>query len=57
MEQPRTWRKSSYTTDNNCVEVAFASTDVGVPDSKQPTGPALEFGPEEWRVFIGCCLS
>ncbi len=49
------WRKSSRSgsTGGNCVEVADnLSGVVGVRDSKDPTGPALVFGPEAWRAFV-----
>jgi Domain of unknown function (DUF397) len=50
---PTTWRKSSYSSssDGNCVEVAFARTEVGVRDSKN-TGPTLAFDPDRWRAFV-----
>jgi hypothetical protein len=45
------WRKRSSGGDN-CVEVSFADNgDVGVRDSKNPTGPVLEFTPPEWASF------
>ncbi|MFF3174579.1 DUF397 domain-containing protein [Streptomyces sp. NPDC057900] len=50
-----TWRKSSYSDggDNNCVEVSDAIPNlVPVRDSKNPTAPALTFGPSAWTVFI-----
>ncbi|MFI5719820.1 DUF397 domain-containing protein [Nocardia sp. NPDC051750] len=48
------WFKSSRSSgQQNCVEVAFVSGGlVGVRDSKNPTGPALVFGPEEWAGFL-----
>jgi uncharacterized protein DUF397 len=49
-----TWRKSSYSGGNggDCVEVAvLASGRRAVRDSKDPAGPALTFGPAEWRAF------
>jgi Domain of unknown function (DUF397) len=49
------WRKSSYTGSNggNCVEVADnLSGVVAVRDSKDPGGPVLAFGPDEWRAFM-----
>jgi hypothetical protein len=52
MEAPTPWRKSSYSTSNECIEVAFATTDVAVRDSKQPTGPQLKFSPDQWLAFI-----
>jgi hypothetical protein len=50
------WRKSSYTGNTNCVEVAFGA-EVGVRDSKQPEGPQLGFGPDQWRSFVMTCSS
>ncbi|MFF0494473.1 DUF397 domain-containing protein [Nocardia sp. NPDC004068] len=48
------WFKSSYSgSANECVEIAhLAEGMVGVRDSKNPNGPALVFGPAEWRAFI-----
>jgi Domain of unknown function (DUF397) len=37
------WRKS--------IEVAGASGGALVSDSKDPDGPRLAFGPQEWRAF------
>ena len=49
------WRKSSRSGGgDNCVEVAFASDGtVGVRDSKNPTGPVLEFTAGQWAAFTG----
>ncbi|MFI6759778.1 DUF397 domain-containing protein [Micromonospora sp. NPDC050417] len=50
------WRKStrSGTSGGNCVEVADNLPGVvGVRDSKDPAGPALAFGPDAWRAFVG----
>ncbi|WP_433532899.1 DUF397 domain-containing protein [Micromonospora sp. CA-263727] len=47
------WRKSSYSNEGACVEVADTIPSVvGVRDSKDVTGPALSFGPVAWRTFI-----
>ncbi len=48
------WRKSSYSGTNggNCVEVAQnLPRAVAVRDSKDPNGPKLAFGPDEWLAF------
>ena len=47
------WRKSTYSGANggNCIEVAAASGGALVRDSKDPDGPRLAFGPQEWRAF------
>ena len=48
------WFKSSYSgTQGDCVEVAWlGSGRVGVRDSKDPAGPALDFAPADWDAFI-----
>jgi hypothetical protein len=49
------WTKSSLSHANgNCLEVAdLASKRVGIRDSKYaPSGPILQFPPEEWRAFV-----
>ncbi|MFE9327897.1 DUF397 domain-containing protein [Nocardia sp. NPDC052278] len=47
------WFKSSRSTSGReCVEVAWLEAGhVGVRDSKNPTGPALIFTPNEWATF------
>ncbi|GGM53603.1 toxin [Longimycelium tulufanense] len=48
-----TWRKSSRSNGSGgeCVEVAHMPGMTAVRDSKNPTGPALAFGPAEWAAF------
>ncbi|MGW0505942.1 DUF397 domain-containing protein [Micromonospora sp. NPDC003241] len=48
------WRKSSRSGNQGaCVEVAdeLPGGDVGVRDSKDPTGPVLTFSPTSWSTF------
>lgn len=47
------WFKSSRSKESTaCVEIAYLTNgSVGVRDSKNPTGPALVFAPEEWDTF------
>jgi hypothetical protein len=48
------WRKSSLSTTNGCVEVAFVGDRIAVRDSKQQgRGPVLEFTAAEWAAFLG----
>lgn len=50
------WRKSTRSSGNqgDCVEVADNLPGrVLVRDSKDQSGPALTFGPEAWRAFVG----
>ncbi|PRY42578.1 DUF397 domain-containing protein [Umezawaea tangerina] len=50
-----TWRTSSYSGGNGgCVAVAWPGARVAVRDSKNATGPALDFPPVQWRAF--CAL-
>ncbi len=48
---PGTWRKSSHSGGNGCVEVARPG-EIHVRDSKDPDGPVLTFGADQWRAFI-----
>ncbi|BCJ36863.1 hypothetical protein Athai_43660 [Actinocatenispora thailandica] len=46
------WFKSSRSADNQqCVEVRFAGA-VGVRDSKDRNGPALDVDASAWRAFV-----
>lgn len=47
------WRKSARSSaSRDCVEVAFLDgCQIGVRDSKNPTGPALVFTSREWSAF------
>ncbi len=47
------WFKSSRSKETTaCVEIAHLTNgSVGVRDSKNRTGPALVFTPEEWDTF------
>jgi hypothetical protein len=49
------WRKSRRSGGgDNCVEVAFAADGaVGVRDSKDRSGPILQFTRAEWAAFTG----
>jgi hypothetical protein len=48
-----TWRKSSRSGGNGCVEVAFVGGKIAVRDSKDKSGPALTFTLHEWDAFVG----
>jgi len=48
-----TWRKSSRSGTNGCVEVALDPAEVAVRDSKQQgRGPVLRFNAHEWEAFL-----
>ncbi|WP_324607242.1 DUF397 domain-containing protein [Streptomyces rimosus] len=48
------WRKSSYSGSDadTCVEVAVRPGAVSVRDSKDATGPQLDFSARAWAIFI-----
>jgi hypothetical protein len=48
-----TWRKSTYSADNNgnCVEVGGAGPVVVVRDTKDRAGAVLTFGADAWQRF------
>jgi hypothetical protein len=37
------WKKSSFTGNENCVEMAHFGEGIAVRDSKDPNGPVLKF--------------
>jgi hypothetical protein len=48
----RTWRKSSYSSDDgNCVEVANLDGQLAVRDSKNPTTTVLTVTAAQWAAF------
>jgi uncharacterized protein DUF397 len=49
------WRKSTYSSNGGatCVEVGDALHAVLVRDTKDRTGPVLQFSPAAWRRFGG----
>lgn len=47
------WRKSSFSGGGgNCVELAPFGDEIGVRDSKDPTGPILRFTRSELLAFL-----
>jgi hypothetical protein len=46
------WRKSTFSGNNGCAEVAFVDGQVGVRDSKDRQGPMLVFTAAEWNAFL-----
>lgn len=47
-----TWRKSSHSATNGCVEIALDPAEVAVRDSKDRDGPVLRFNAHEWEAFL-----
>ncbi|MFF4952816.1 DUF397 domain-containing protein [Streptomyces chattanoogensis] len=53
MSEKPSWRTSSYTKSENCVEVAYNdSTEVKVRDSKNRDEGMLAFPLARWREFV-----
>ncbi|HYS37547.1 MAG TPA: DUF397 domain-containing protein [Pseudonocardiaceae bacterium] len=47
----RVWRKSSSSTDKDCVEVAVVAERVLVRVSRRRSGPMLAFPAPAWAAF------
>jgi hypothetical protein len=47
------WRRSSYCANGTCVEIAIATSGVGVRDGKSPHDGQLSLSSAEWRAFLG----
>jgi hypothetical protein len=48
-----TWRKSTRSGTNGCVEVGLVADQVAVRHSKDRQGPVLLFTAHEWEAFLG----
>lgn len=47
------WAKSTRSNGSDgCVEARIYSGDVQIRDSKDPSGPALTFGPGSYLAFL-----
>jgi uncharacterized protein DUF397 len=46
------WKKSTWSSTDGCVEVAYTGDQIAVRQSKDPDGPVLVFTPHEWKAFI-----
>ena len=47
------WRKSGFSANgDSCVEVGWRDMTTAVRDSKEGSGPVLDFPVPEWRVFL-----
>jgi hypothetical protein len=50
------WRKSSRSLgqdNSDCVEIAQLVRDIGIRDSKDPNGPKLSVGRDQFAALIG----
>lgn len=48
----RTWRKSSYSNNLDCVEVALSPETTAIRDSKHPHPPHLTVSIQQWHHFL-----
>lgn len=46
------WRRSSRSTNANCVEVARSAKAIGLRDSKDPTGPVLNLPTRSFATLL-----
>jgi hypothetical protein len=51
------WRKSSYTNDNDCVEVMLLGGGTAIRDSKDPDGGRLTVSSRGWRGLLDAVVS
>lgn len=49
-------RSSRCTPGNNCVEFRLRSDVVDVRDSKQVDSDVLNFGRDQWIIFLKCAV-
>lgn len=54
-ERTTSWRKSTFSDPNECVEVAWPGESALVRDSKNVHGPVLRFDQERFEVFVAGC--
>ena len=47
------WKKSTRSGANGCVEVLIGQQQISIRDSKDRSGPVLTFTPIEWEAFLG----
>lgn len=50
---PGAWRKSSYSAEKNCVEVARLGEGVAVRDTKNREQGYFTADAAEWSAFVG----
>lgn len=48
----REWRKSSHSGNTGCLEFTHSPDTAFLRDSKDATGPVLQFGRQQWTDFI-----
>lgn len=54
MNEP-TWRKSSFTVDNNCVEIAETGGDILVRNSNHPDRGTLALPRQDFADWLAGC--
>lgn len=47
------WRKSTHSVSEQCIEVGKPERRLAVRDSKDPDGPQLAFDTSDWHCFMG----
>jgi hypothetical protein len=46
------WRKSTFSAEHECVEVAVNEKSIFIRDSKGGSVPLLEILADDWRIFL-----
>ncbi|WUH99767.1 DUF397 domain-containing protein [Spirillospora sp. NBC_00431] len=54
MDMNTTWRKSSHSgsTGGECVELASTPGPIAIRDSKNPNGPKLLIGRDDFKALV-----
>jgi hypothetical protein len=46
------WHQASHCASNGCVEARAIDGEVTVRSSRDPDGPSVRYGRDEWNTFI-----
>ncbi|GAB3248510.1 DUF397 domain-containing protein [Kineosporia babensis] len=52
MEREKIWHKSTFSAEENCVEVLVEPERVLVRHTRDRLGPVLSFSTAEWQAFL-----
>lgn len=52
LSTPAIWNRSSFCSENACVEVAVVGDRIAVRDGKDTTRPPLQFSRTAWHDFL-----
>ncbi|WP_329787397.1 DUF397 domain-containing protein [Lentzea sp. DG1S-22] len=53
----KTWRKSNYTSSDNCVELVVGLDEIDIRDSKDSDNGTFAVKATAWMAFLGSVKS